>query len=86
VREILEKEEEEEEVKGAQPDVETQEAEEKEEEKEEEPEEMVEPDEVIEEEVLGSIEVEEGQENLFFTLEQQKIDLLEHLLINVEES
>jgi hypothetical protein len=85
VREILEKEEEEEEVKGAQPDVETQEAEEKEEEKEE-PEEMVEPDEVIEEEVLGSIEVEEGQENLFFTLEQQKIDLLEHLLINVEES
>lgn len=50
------------------------------------PEDTVEPDEIIEEEVLGSIEVEEGQENLFFTLEQQKIDLLEHLLINVEES
>jgi len=86
VREILEKEEEEEEAKG-EPDVETQESEEPEEKKEEEePEDIIEPDEVIEEEVLGSIEVEEGQENLFFTLEQQKIDLLEHLLINVEES
>ena len=82
VKEILEEEQEEEsrEAKGAEPDT-IQEATEP-----EEPEDIIEPDEIIEEEVLGSIEVEEGQENLFFTLEQQKIDLLEHLLINVEES
>ena len=83
VKEILEEEEE----KGAEPEVidEKNEPEEVIDEKNE-PEEINEPDEVIEEEILGSIEVEEGQENLFFTLEQQKIDLLEHLLINVEES
>ena len=85
VKEILEEEQEEpedesREAKGAEPDT-IQEATEP-----EEPEDIIEPDEIIEEEVLGSIEVEEGQENLFFTLEQQKIDLLEHLLINVEES
>jgi len=84
IKEILEKEEEDEEIneemKGAEPDEVVEPV------QEPEPEEINEPDEIIEEEILGSIEVEEGQENLFFTLEQQKIDLLEHLLINIEEN
>jgi len=88
VKEILKKEEDEtkeEESKEESKD----ESKEADETKEDEPldqAEPLEPDEIIEEEMLGSIEVEEGQETMFFTLEQQKIDLLEHLLINVEES
>ena len=89
VKEILEKESEDEESEESKESEQVDEVEEtKESEMEETKDQDVEPldpDEIIEEEMLGSIEVEEGQESMFFTLDQQKIDLLEHLLINIEE-